>query len=102
MERKEGVVPQVEMRVGQKVTQAILTDVDAVRFFTGNIIEAPVGLEVNRGCRTKITVKVDGNITRLWQNWTAGLHRQTIYGDITKALGTFARLKEIRLIDEAA
>ncbi len=101
MERQEGVVPQVEMRVGQKVTQGIMTDMDTLRFFTGNIIEAPVGLEVNRGCRTKINVKVDGNVTRLWQNWTAGLHRQTVYGDITKSLGTLGRFKEIRLIDEA-
>lgn len=102
MERQEGVVPQVEMRVGQKVTQGILTDVDTMRFFTGSIIEAPVGLEVDRGCRTKINVKVDGNVTRLWQNWTAGLHRQTVYGDITKALGILGRFKDIRLIDEAA
>jgi hypothetical protein len=102
MERQEGVVPQVEMCVGQRVTQGILTDVDTFRFFTGSIIEAPVGLEVNRGCRTKINVKVDGNITRLWQNWTAGLHRQTVYGDIAKTLGTLGRFKNIRLIDEAA
>jgi hypothetical protein len=102
MERQEGVVPQVEMKVGQKVTQAILTDADTIRYFTGSIIEAPVGLEVDRGCRTKINVKVDGSVTRLWQNWTAGLHRQTVYGDITKALETFARFKDIRLIDEAA
>ncbi len=102
MERQEGVVPQVEMRVGQKVTQAILIGMDTIRYFTGTIIEAPVGLEADRGCRTKIDVKVDGDIQRLWQNWTAGLHRQTVYGDITKELGFLARFKEIRLIDEAA
>jgi hypothetical protein len=102
MERQEGVVPQVEMRIGQRVTQGIMTDVDTFRYFTGSIIEAPVGLEISRGCRTKINVKVDGDVTRLWQNWTAGLHRQTVYGDITKALGTLGRFKNIRLIDEAA
>ncbi len=102
MERQEGVVPQVEMRVGQKVTQAILVGMDTIRYFTGTIIEAPVGLEADRGCRTKIDVKVDGDIHRLWQNWTAGLHRQTVYGDITKELGFLARFKEIQLIDEAA
>ena len=101
MERQEGVVPQVEMRVGQKVTQAILVGLDTMRYFTGTVIAAPVRLEDDRGCRTKIDVKVDGDIARLWQNWTAGLHRQTVYGDITKELGFFARFKEIRLIDEA-
>ncbi len=102
MERQEGVVPQVEMRVGQKVTQAILIGTDTIRYFTGTIIEAPVGLEADRGCRTKIDVRVDGDIDRLWQNWTAGLHRQTVYGDITKELAFLARFKEIKLIDEAA
>jgi hypothetical protein len=102
MERQEGVVPQVEMRVGERVTQAILVGMDTMRFFTGTVIAAPVRLEDDRGCRTKIEVKVDGNITRLWESWTAGLHRQTVYGDITKELGFFTRFKEIRMIDEAA
>jgi len=102
LERQEGVVPQVEMRVGEKVTQAILVGLDTMRYFTGTVIAAPVRLEDDRGCRTKIEVRVDGDITRLWQNWRDGLHRQTVYGDIRKELGSFARLKEIRLIDESA
>lgn len=102
MERKEGVVPQVEMRVGEKVTQAILADMDTIRYFTGEIIEAPVGLEADRGCRTKIEVRVDGDITALWRNWTAGLHRQTCYGDITRELDFFCRFKNIQMINEAA
>ena len=102
MERQEGVVPQVEMRIGERITQAILIGLDTMRYFTGTVIAAPVSLEDDRGCRTKIEVKVDGNITRLWENWRAGLHRQTVYGDITKELGFFARFKEIRMIDEAA
>jgi L-fucose isomerase-like protein len=101
MERKEGVVPQVEMRVGEKVTQAILADMDALRYFTGEIIEAPVGLETDRGCRTKIEVRVDGDITALWRNWTAGLHRQTCYGDISKELAFFCRFKDLKLVNEA-
>lgn len=101
MEREEGVVPQVEMRQGQKVTQAILATVDKLRFFTGEIIDAPVSVDVDRGCRTKITVKVDGDITKLWQNWTGGLHRQTCYGDITRELGFFCRFKEIEMVNEA-
>jgi len=102
MERQEGVVPQVEMRTGEKVTQAILVGMDTIRYFTGTVISAPVRLEDDRGCRTKIEVRVDGDIARLWQNWRAGLHRQTVYGDITRELKLFARFEEIRLIDEAA
>jgi hypothetical protein len=102
MERQEGVVPQVEMRVGQKVTQGILADMDTVRYFTGEIIGAPVGLEADRGCRTKIEVRVDGDITHLWKNWTAGLHRQTCYGNISKELAYFCRFKDIKMVDEAA
>jgi L-fucose isomerase-like protein len=102
MERQEGVVPQVEMRVGQKVTQALLSRLDTLRYFTGDIIESPVGLEADRGCRTKIDVRVDGDIAKLWQNWTEGLHRQTVYGDITQELGYFCRFTDITMVNEAA
>lgn len=102
MERQEGVVPQVQMRVGQKVTQAILLGTDFIPYFTGEIIETPVGLEDDRGCRTKITVRVDGDVRKLWKGWADGLHRQTCYGDITKELGFFCRFKEIKIVDEAA
>jgi L-fucose isomerase-like protein len=102
MERQEGVTPQIEMRIGQPVTQAILVGDDTMLQFTGQIIDAPVGVEHDRGCRTKITVKVDGDITTLWKNWSQGLHRQTVYGNIRKELGQFCRYTGIRLIDEAA
>jgi L-fucose isomerase-like protein len=102
MERQEGVVPQVEMRVGQRVTQAILIGTDSLLYFTGEIIEAPVKIEDERGCRTKIDVRVDGDVTALWKNWSSGLHRQTVYGDITKDLQRFCRYEQIKLIDEAA
>jgi hypothetical protein len=102
MERQEGVTPQVEMRRGQRVTQAILIGSDSILFFTGEIIDAPVAVEQDRGCRTKITVKVDGNVATLWKNWSNGLHRQTVYGDVRKELAQFCRYKEIKLVDEAA
>ena len=101
MERQEGVVPQVKMRIGQKVTQAKLVGTDLLLYFTGDIINAPVSLEHDRGCRTKITVKVDGNVTKLWKNWSHGLHRQTCYGDITRELELFCRFKDIEMINEA-
>jgi hypothetical protein len=97
MERREGVVPQVFMRKGQKVTQALLVGTGRLLYFTGNIIDAP---DFDRGCRTKITVKVDGDIEKLWKNWTNGLHRQTCYGDLTKEMGFFCKFKEIKMVNE--
>ncbi len=101
MERQQGVVPQVQMRVGQKVTQAKLVGTDFLPYFTGEIVDTPVSLKDDRGCRTKITVKVDGDVTKLWKNWSSGLHRVTCYGDITKELGFFCRFKDIKMVNEA-
>ncbi|UCH62304.1 MAG: hypothetical protein JSU77_10915 [Fidelibacterota bacterium] len=99
MERREGVVPQVKMRSGQKVTQAFLIGTDLLLYFTGEIVDAP---ETDRGCRTKITVKVDGDTKKLWKNWSHGLHRQTCYGDITRELEHFCRYQGIKMVNEAA
>jgi hypothetical protein len=101
MERREGAVAQVEMEIGRKVTQAMLVGTDLIPYFTGEIIGSPVSLEDNRGCRTKIAVRVDGNLTTLWKNWSHGLHRVTCYGDITKELELFCRFKEISMVNEA-
>jgi len=101
MEREEGVVPQVEMRTGQKVTQAIIQTTSTLQYFTGEIVAAPVSLTDDRGCRTKIMVKVDGDATKLWKNWSGGLHRVTCYGDITKELAYFCRFKDIKMINQA-
>ena len=98
MEREEGAVVQSIMRVGQKVTQAILPDTNQLLYFTGEIIDTP---DTPRGCRTKIDVKVDGDIQKLWQNWSNGLHRQTCYGDITTDLKRFCKFKKIKMINEA-
>jgi L-fucose isomerase-like protein len=99
MERQQGVVPQAKMRIGQKATQAILVGMDLLRYFTGEIVDAP---DVECGCRTKITVKIDGDAERLWRNWSHGLHRVTCYGDITKDLARFCRFTKIKLVNEAA
>ncbi|HOE10419.1 MAG TPA: hypothetical protein PLQ35_06270 [bacterium] len=97
MERQEGAVPQVKMRVGEKVTQAILVDPNQLLYFTGTIIDVP---EPERGCRTKITVQVDGDAEELWKNWTHGLHRVTCYGDIAKDLKRFCRYQKVECVAE--
>lgn len=98
MERQQGAVPQVRMRIGQKVTQAMLVQPDQLLYFTGDIIETP---DLPRGCRTKISVRVDGDAEKLWRNWTHGLHRVTCYGDITKDLERFCRYRKITMVNEA-
>jgi len=99
MERQEGVVPQVKMGLGTKVTQAKLVGTERLLYFTGEVIDAP---DIERGCRTKITVKLDGDAEKLWKNWSSGLHRVTCYGDITKDLERFCRFEQIKMLDEAA
>lgn len=98
MERREGAVPQVKMRIGQKVTQAVLPGTSKLLYFTGRIVDTP---ETDRGCRSKITVKVDGSAERLWKNWSDGIHRVACYGDLTKDLEHFCRFKQIDMINEA-
>jgi hypothetical protein len=99
MERQEGVTPQVFMEIGRKTTSAKLIGTNQMLYFTGDIIETP---DVPRGCRTKITVRVDGDAEKLWQNWSHGLHRVACYGDLTDDLKRFCRFEQIELINEAA
>jgi L-fucose isomerase-like protein len=99
MEREEGATPQVQMRTGQEVTTAILDESSsALRYFTGRIVGIP---DTERGCRTQITVKLDGSAETLWQNWTAGIHRVSCYGNLVKELTTFARFAKLSLVNEA-
>ena len=54
-----------------------------------------------RLAKDAIAVKVDGDLSKLWRNWSYGLHRQTVYGDITKELRYFCKFKGIDLVNEA-
>lgn len=56
---------------------------------------------MDRGCRTKIVLKIDGSAERLWKNWSAGLHRVTCYGDLSKDLERFCRFAKVNLTNEA-
>lgn len=98
MERQEGAVTQVEMHIGKPVTQALLANADRCLYFTGKIVDVPI---TERGCRTKITVQIDGDSEKLWRNWTEGLHRVTCYGDVSNDLERFCRFKKIELVQEA-
>jgi L-arabinose isomerase len=99
MERQQGVVPQVKMPIGVKATQALLVGTELVIYFTGQVVDSP---DVDRGCRTKMTVKIDGDAEKLWKQWSYGLHRVTCYGDLAKDLQRFCRFADLKLLNEAA
>jgi len=98
MERQQGVVPQVFMPVGKKVTQAVLVGTDLLVYFTGDVVAAP---DSDRGCRSQITVRIDGDAEALWKNWSHGLHRVTCYGNLVKDLERFCRFTDIKMQNEA-
>jgi len=98
MEREEGVTPQVDMRVGQKVTNITLVGAETLLYSTGTIIEAP---RKRDGCRTKAVVEIDGDAAYLARNWTDGVHRVMCYGDLTEELEDFCRFAGVELVNEA-
>ncbi|HOX03159.1 MAG TPA: hypothetical protein P5555_12780 [Candidatus Paceibacterota bacterium] len=99
MERREGVVPQVRMSAGRRVTAGILDDASiTLRYFTGLIADAP---HTERGCRSQIAVRLDGRAEKLWRNWASGIHRVACYEDVTRELEWFCRFKGIELLNEA-
>jgi hypothetical protein len=97
-ERQEGVTPQVKMPIGPKATQAQLLNGKLMLYFTGQVIDVP---DCDRGCRDKLTIRIDGDAEKLWKNWSGGLHRVTCYGDVHKDLERFCRLMQIKLVNEA-
>jgi hypothetical protein len=99
MEREEGAVPQVRMRIGQRITAAMLDGTSTLSYFTGQITETP---ETDRGCRTKIRVRLDGSAENLWKNWVGEIHRVACYGDLVKDLEHFCRFKQIPMVSEAS
>ena len=54
---------------------------------------------VDRGCRTKLTMKVE-NIDKFLENWSSGLHRVVFYGDHTSDVNRYCRFAQIRVLRE--
>ena len=76
----------------------MLVGTSTLLYFTGWIVDTP---ETDRGCRTKILVKVDGDAEKLWKQWSSGIHRLTCYGDMTEELRRFCKFKQIQMTNEA-
>ncbi len=96
LEDNRGVSLQVKMPVGEKVTMARLIGTDKLLYSTGEAIDSPLE---ERGCRSKLTVKVE-NIDNFLYNWSSGLHRVIFYGDHTRDVERYCRLMKIRILRE--
>ena len=96
LEDARGASLMVKLPVGMKVSMARLIGTNKMLFSTGDAVDSPF---VDRGCRTKLTVKV-ANIDRFTENWSSGLHRVIFYGDHTRDLKRYCRFAQIRLVHE--
>lgn len=96
LEDNRGVSLQVRMPVGRTVSMARLIGTDNLLFSTGEAIDSPF---VDRGCRSKLTMRVE-NIDRMLTDWSSGLHRVITYGDHSRDLARYCRLMQIRILRE--
>jgi hypothetical protein len=96
LEDNKNAVLQVKMPVDQKVSMAKLVGNDLMLFSTGEAIDSPL---VDRGCRSKLTVRVE-HPEKFMEGWSCGLHRVIFYGDHTRDLERFCRFMQIRLHHE--
>lgn len=96
LEDARGASLMVKLPVGQKVTMARLVGTDKLLFSTGDAVDSPF---VERGCRTKLTVKVN-NLDSFLENWSTGLHRVIFYGDHTRDVRRYCRFAQLKLVNE--
>ena len=96
LEDYKGASLQVKLPVGEKVTMARLIGTDMILVSTGDAVDSPF---VERGCRTKLTTRVQ-NIDRFLENWSCGLHRVVFYGDHTRDVQRFCRFAQVRILRE--
>ncbi len=96
LEDNKGVSLQVKMPIGGKVSMARLIGTDTMLFSTGEAVDSPL---VERGCRSKVTVRVE-NPEHFLENWSCGLHRVIVYGDHTRDLRRYCRFMKIRILNE--
>lgn len=96
LEDNKGVSLQVRMPIGQKLSMARLIGTDIMLFSTGEAIDSPF---MERGCRSKVTVRVQ-NIERFLSDWSCGLHRVLFYGDHTRDLNRFCRFAGVKVLRE--
>lgn len=96
LEDGKGVSLMVKLPTDKPLTMARLLGTDKMLFSTGTAVGSPF---VDRGCRTKLTMKVD-NIEKFLENWSSGLHRVVFYGDHTRDIRSYCRFNQIQLLNE--
>lgn len=96
LEDGRGASLMVKMPVGRKLTMARLIGTDTMLFATGDAVDSPF---VERGCRTKLTMRVE-NIEKMLDSWSCGLHRVVFYGDHTRDVQRYCRFAQIRILRE--
>jgi len=96
LEDNRSVSLQVKLPVNKPVSMARLIGDNIMLFSTGWAVASPL---VERGCRTKLTVRVE-HPEKFLETWSSGLHRVIFYGDHTRDIERFCRLMKIRLVRE--
>jgi hypothetical protein len=101
-----GVVPEIQYRLGQKITRTKLVNLDTLLISTGTIREVPE--KSVRACRTQIVTEV-GDAAKMVRNWGGGvlegdmmtlLHRVVFYGDHLQSTRHLADLMNMNVIEE--
>ena len=101
-----GVVPEIQYRIGQKITRTKLLNLDTLLISTGTIREVPK--KSVRACRTQIVTEVD-DAAKMVRNWGGGvlegdmmtlLHRVVFYGDHLQSARHLADLMTMQLVEE--
>jgi hypothetical protein len=101
-----GVVPEIQYRIGQKITRTKLINLDTLLISTGTIREVPD--KSVRACRTQIVTEVR-DAAQMARNWGGGvlegdmmtlLHRVVFYGDHLQSARHLADLMKMRVVEE--
>ncbi|MCX7885999.1 MAG: hypothetical protein N3B01_01915 [Verrucomicrobiae bacterium] len=96
LEDNRNVSLQIRLPINRTVSMAWLVGDSIMLFSTGLAVDSPW---MDRGCRTKLTVRVE-HPERFLETWSSGLHRVIFYGDHTRDIERFCRLMNIRLVRE--
>lgn len=101
-----GVVPEIQYRIGQKITRTKLVNLDTLLISTGTIREVPD--KSVRACRTQIVTEI-GDAAQMVRNWGGGvvegnmmtlLHRVVFYGDHLDSARHMADLLGMNVVQE--
>jgi len=101
-----GVVPEIQYRIGQKITRTKLVNLESLLISTGTIREVPE--KSVRACRTQIVTEVD-DAAGMVRKWGGGvlegdmmtlLHRVVFYGDHLQSARHLADLMKMQVVEE--